>query len=92
MNEQKESVVVNVNEQHADKLSVLETVAIKVTDKVGSFGFFIIIFCWTFCWLGWNALAPADMKFDPVPACVMWLFISNMIQKFLMPLIMIGQN
>jgi uncharacterized membrane protein len=32
------------------------------------------------------------MKFDPYPALVLWLFISNMIQIFLMPLIMIGQN
>lgn len=32
------------------------------------------------------------MKFDPYPAFVLWLFISNMIQIFLMPLIMIGQN
>jgi uncharacterized membrane protein len=32
------------------------------------------------------------MRFDPFPAFVLWLFISNMIQIFLMPLIMIGQN
>jgi uncharacterized membrane protein len=32
------------------------------------------------------------MTFDPFPAFVLWLFISNMIQIFLMPLIMIGQN
>jgi uncharacterized membrane protein len=32
------------------------------------------------------------MKFDPYPAFVLWLFISNMIQIFLMPLIMVGQN
>jgi uncharacterized membrane protein len=32
------------------------------------------------------------MRFDPYPAFVLWLFISNMIQIFLMPLIMVGQN
>ena len=32
------------------------------------------------------------MRFDPFPAFVLWLFISNMLQIFLMPLIMIGQN
>jgi uncharacterized membrane protein len=37
-------------------------------------------------------LAPKAMQFDPFPAFVLWLFISNMIQIFLMPLIMIGQN
>jgi uncharacterized membrane protein len=59
---------------------------------VGSMGFFIIIFIWTVSWLSWNIFAPKELRFDPTPAFVMWLFISNMIQIFLMPLIMIGQN
>jgi len=42
--------------------------------------------------LGWNTLTPKDLRFDPFPAFVLWLFISNMLQIFLMPLIMIGQN
>ena len=33
-----------------------------------------------------------ELRFDPYPGFVLWLFISNMIQLFLMPLIMIGQN
>ena len=36
--------------------------------------------------------APKELRFDPYPAFVLWLFISNMIQIFLMPLIMVGQN
>ena len=36
--------------------------------------------------------APTDLRFDPYPAFVLWLFISNMIQIFLMPLLMVGQN
>ena len=36
--------------------------------------------------------APKPLRFDPYPAFVLWLFISNMIQIFLMPLIMVGQN
>jgi len=55
-------------------------------------GFFLIILGWTLIWLGWNTLAPFKLRFDPFPAFVLWLFISNMIQIFLMPLIMIGQN
>lgn len=55
-------------------------------------GFFMIIFFWTVGWLGWNMFAPVNLRFDPYPAFVLWLFISNMIQIFLMPLIMIGQN
>jgi uncharacterized membrane protein len=55
-------------------------------------GFFIIICVWTFVWLGWNTLGPKESRFDPFPAFVLWLFLSNMLQIFLMPLIMIGQN
>ena len=82
----------NVNVQHKSKLSRIDKVAIWITVHVGSMGFFIIIFCWTFGWLTWNTLAPQNLRFDPFPAFVLWLFISNMIQIFLMPLIMIGQN
>lgn len=41
---------------------------------------------------GWNTLGPNGARFDPYPAFGLWLFISNMIQIFLMPLLMIGQN
>lgn len=37
-------------------------------------------------------IAPKDMRFDPYPAFVLLLFISNMIQISLMLLIMVGQN
>jgi uncharacterized membrane protein len=82
----------NVNIQHKSKLSKIDKVAIWITENVGSMGFFIMIFCWTFGWMIWNTLAPESLRFDPYPAFVLWLFISNMIQIFLMPLIMIGQN
>jgi uncharacterized membrane protein len=82
----------NVNIKHKESLSALERIAVKVTDYVGSMGFFIIIFLWTLLWLGWNTLVPINLRFDPFPAFVLWLFVSNMIQIFLMPLIMIGQN
>lgn len=82
----------NVNQLHADTLSPLERLAIVVTERVGTMGFFLIILGWTIIWLGWNVLAPAPLRFDPYPAFVLWLFISNLIQIHLMPLIMVGQN
>ena len=82
----------NANTRHRETLSRLDKLALWITEHVGSMGFFGIIFCWTVCWLGWNTLAPQHLRFDPFPAFVLWLFISNMIQIFLMPLIMIGQN
>jgi len=70
----------------------LEKVAIWITDHVGTMAFFLIILVWTVLWLGWNLLAPPRLQFDPAMGFVLWLFISNLIQIMLMPLLMIGQN
>lgn len=89
---QKQFPIKNVNVIHRSKLSKLDKLAIFVTEKIGTMGFFFIIFAWTIIWLGWNIIAPRNLRFDPYPAFVLWLFISNLIQIHLMPLIMIGQN
>ena len=81
-----------INIERKENLSRLNQLAIWITDHVGTMGFFLIIFAWTASWLSWNTLAPKTIRFDPYPAFVLWLFLSNMIQIFLMPLIMIGQN
>src|SRR5216683_6116412 len=85
-------VLKNVNQIHKSRLSRLEKLGLFVTDHVGTMGFFFIILLWTVLWLGWNILAPVKLRFDPYPAFVLWLFISNLIQIHLMPLIMVGQN
>ena len=72
--------------------SALDRLALWITQRVGTMFFFAIIFVWTTGWLLWNMFAPKQLRFDPFPGFVLWLFISNMIQLFLMPLIMIGQN
>src|SRR4051812_1758250 len=82
----------NINIEQKQQLSRLDNLAVWITNKVGSMGFFLVIFVWTAVWLIWNSLGPASLRFDPYPAFVLWLFLSNMIQIFLMPLIMIGQN
>lgn len=82
----------NIAIERKQQLSRLDKAAIWITDHVGTMGFFILIFIWTSVWLSWNTLAPQEIRFDPYPAFVLWLFLSNMIQIFLMPLIMIGQN
>ena len=82
----------NVNVKHKETLGALEKVALWITNYVGSMGFFLIIFGWTVLWLGWNTMGPTELRFDPFPAFVLWLFASNVLQIFLMPLIMIGQN
>jgi uncharacterized membrane protein len=82
----------NSHIEHRQHLRRLERLAVWITDHIGTMGFFFIIFGWTILWLSWNMYAPKASRFDPFPAFVLWLFISNMIQIFLMPLIMIGQN
>jgi uncharacterized membrane protein len=82
----------NINEEARDKLSPLDRLAIWITGQVGTMGFFLIVFGWTIIWLTWNFIAPKPLQFDPPMAFVFWLFISNMIQLLLMPLIMVGQN
>ena len=82
----------NTNHLYDEKLNPTERFAIWITNHIGTIGFFFIIFIWTVLWLGWNTLGPKDLRFDPFPGFVLWLFISNMLQIFLMPLIMVGQN
>jgi CRP-like cAMP-binding protein len=87
----------NANIVHEQGLSALDRLAIAITDKVGSIGFFLIIAGWTVLWTGYNILASEVpslhwLAFDPFPAFVAYLLISNVIQILLMPLIMVGQN
>ena len=82
----------DVNKEVRESFSPLERAALAVTVRVGSPGFFLIIAGWTVVWLLWNLLGPSNYRFDPAPAFVLWLFVSNMIQILLMPLIMVGQN
>lgn len=82
----------DVNKLHKARLSKMDNLALFVTERIGTMGFFFIIFSWSIIWLSWNLLAPTEFKFDPYPAFVLWLFISNLIQLHLMPLLLIGQN
>ena len=89
--------VQNAQEVYEAGLSPLDRFAVRVTEKVGTMGFFLLILVWTIVWTGYNILAsevPALhwKAFDPFPAFVAYLLISNVIQILLMPLILIGQN
>jgi uncharacterized membrane protein len=82
----------DINEELAENIGPLERMAVWITERVGTMGFFLVIFVWTALWLGWNLLAPPELRFDPPMAFVLWLFLSNVLQMLLMPLIMLGQN
>jgi uncharacterized membrane protein len=83
---------IDENQPGEKKGSGLDRLALWITERVSSMLFFVLIFFWTFGWLAWNMFAPKAWRFDPFPGFVLWLFLSNMIQLLLMPLIMIGQN
>ena len=85
------------NQAVKENLSRLDKVAVVVTDHIGTMGFFFIIAGWTVVWCGYNILASKVPSlhlhaFDPFPAFVAYLLISNVIQIMLMPLLMVGQN
>jgi uncharacterized membrane protein len=82
----------SVNDEQKKALSGLDRLAVWTTERVGTMGFCLMLPAWTVVWLGWNTAAPRALRFDPYPAFVLWLFLSNMIQICLMPLIMLGQN
>jgi uncharacterized membrane protein len=82
----------NINREADGNLTALDKLACWITDRVGTMSFFLIVLVWTVVWLGWNLLAPDKLQFDPPTGFVFWLFISNLIQLLLMPLIMVGQN
>lgn len=82
----------DVNAERKKSLTALEHVAIFISDHVGTPGFFLIIVFWTIFWLLWNTTAPLKLRFDPQPAFVIWLFVSNVLQIFLMPLLLVASN
>ena len=82
----------NFHQEQKEKLKPLDKLAVFITERVGTMGFFLIIFAWTVIWLSWNLVAPKSWRFDPPMGFVFYLFISNVIQILLMPLIMVGQN
>ena len=70
------------NQAVIENFSPLDRLAVKVTDRVGTMSFFLVIFAWTLLWVGYNVLAskvPALHwhAFDPFPAFVAYLLISN---------------
>lgn len=82
----------NIEKTILSHATPLERFAVRITQRVGTMGFFAFILAWTLVWMLWNTFAPDSMRFDPFPSFVLWLFISNMIQILLLPLIMVGQN
>jgi uncharacterized membrane protein len=82
---------VNVNQQHEDEnYTPLIRFSLWLNEYIGTPAVFIIIQAFTIFWIGFNALG--IVKFDPLPACVVYLLISNFLQLSLMPLLLVAGN
>lgn len=75
-----------------ENLSKTQKFATLVTETIGTMGFFYVLIIWTAAWFAWNIYAPMELRFDAFPSFVLWIFISNMLQLFFLPIIMVGQN
>lgn len=80
----------NVNIKHKGSLSLQDKIALAITSAVGTMYavYFFILFMGL--WLIWQLFFSTD-PFDPYPFSFL-LFIGNIAQLLLMPLIMVGQN
>lgn len=83
---------IDVKDIYKENLSKYDKIALWISSKIGTFKFFSVTVIWTVIWLTWNTLAPVRLQFDPYPGFVLWLFMSNCLQLFLLPMILIGQN
>ena len=55
----------NYHKEKQEQLSPMNRLALVITTRVGTMGFFLVIFTWTAIWLSWNFLGPKQWRFDP---------------------------
>lgn len=79
----------NINIKHRTSFKLHDRLAVIITSAIGSMYavYFFIIF--VSVWILWQSLS--SNPFDPYPFIFM-IFISNIVQLILVPLIMVGQN
>lgn len=79
----------NINIKHRTSFKLHDRLAVVITAAIGSMYavYFFIVF--VFIWILWQSLS--SKPFDPYPFIFM-IFISNIVQLVLLPLIMVGQN
>jgi uncharacterized membrane protein len=68
-----------------------QRIAVRVTMVVGTMWAFYFLALWMFSWIGWQTTGKLNLIKDPYPFAFL-LFLGNIVQLLLMPLIMVGQN
>jgi uncharacterized membrane protein len=82
----------DVNTEHERNMSGPEKMALAIARRVGTPGFFTLVVVWTVGWAYWNLTAPHALRFDAPRAFEFWIFLSNALQIFLMPLLLVASN
>lgn len=81
---------VNINLRHKKSLKLQDKIALTITTAIGTMYAVYFFALFMAGWMIWQALV--DKKpFDPFPFAFL-LFLGNIVQLLLMPLIMVGQN
>jgi uncharacterized membrane protein len=80
----------NVNDVHKKRLGLQDRIALTITTAIGTMYAVYIFAMWMAGWMLWQTHI-AHKAFDPYPFAFL-LFLGNIIQLLLMPLIMVGQN
>jgi uncharacterized membrane protein len=80
----------DVNAQHRDSLGIQDRIALAVTSAIGTM---YAVYLFAICMAGWMLWQThlSHKPFDPYPFAFL-LFLGNIVQLLLMPLIMVGQN
>lgn len=80
----------NINIKHRQRFNFQDKVALHITKIVGTMYAVYFFALFILGWMFWQTFV-LDEPFDPFPF-VFLLFLGNIIQLFLMPLILVGQN
>lgn len=81
---------VNANQEHANNLGVQDRIALLITAAIGTMYAVYVFAMFMAGWMLWQAHF-SSTPFDPYPFAFL-LFMGNIVQLLLMPLIMVGQN
>lgn len=80
----------NINSEHRANLGLQDRIALAITTAVGTMYAVYLFVALLAGWMVWQGMV-SNKPFDPYPFAFL-LFLGNIIQLLLMPLIMVGQN
>jgi uncharacterized membrane protein len=74
------------------RLDRLDRVAMWLSRRTGDPHLFAVLACATVGWTVWNGFDPKVWRFDPAPSFPILMGLSKVIQRCLLPVLLIGQN